>query len=291
MARTEAGRPIGPPPRTVVALALAMASASCRGSNGPVRLDFQFVPGEQYTYRYTSRWSGRVESPGQPPRTFTRNEESEIRRTVESFDPQTLVATLREITEAKAREWRIDATRSHSWTREMVLRIRHDGRVVGIDGLEQKDGFYGQRYFEKLFEQGLPVFPAEPILPGYTWKQSKPAPLPAGGTGMAEATFTFEGMSFLGKRRCAVISEVNHLIIPFEEEGQRGIDESQGKGRLYVDIEQGIPVREEIEREVQPKRWFLIRGKQILAPGRTVYHSVEKLDLISAKTHRPSGGT
>src|SRR5436309_13654596 len=105
---------MGRPPRTVVALALAMASASCRGSNGPVRLDFQFVPGEQYTYRHTSRWSGRGESPGQPPRTVTRHEESEIPRTVASRDPQTRVATLRGITEAKPREWRIDATRRHA---------------------------------------------------------------------------------------------------------------------------------------------------------------------------------
>lgn len=271
------------PHRTAVlfALSAALLSAGCRRPDDGTRLAYRFVTGQECRYRFTSSWTGRVEAPGQPPRTFDRREEADIRRLVESFDTGSLIATLRQVWAAHADERRLDATRTHAWSNSMVLRLRSNGGFVSLEGLEHDGGFYGRTYLEHLYAQSLPVFPAHPVQPGFTWTQKKTVPMPSGRNAAAEARFVFEGVQLVGSRRCAMISQANRLVIPFLDDGAQGVDESTGRGRLYLGLEDGLLVREEIEREVSPRRWYLIAGRQVPAPGRTQYHAIERLELVS----------
>ena len=266
----------------LLALAATMAPfAGCRSSADGHILTYRFVPGHEYRYRFTSNWTGRVEAAGQAPRTFTRRETTDIRRIVESFDPGSLIGTLRQVWAARADEQRLDATRTHAWSNSMQLRLRSDGSFVAIEDLENEGGFWGQQYLEHYYAQSLPVFPPTPLLPGHAWVQRKTVPMPMGQNASAESRFVFEGIRLIGERRCAMISEANRLVIPFDDDGAQGVDESTGRGRLYLALDEGVLVREEMEREVVPKRWFLIRGRQVPAPGRTQYHAVERLELVS----------
>lgn len=153
---------------------------------------------------------------------------------------------------------------------EMLVYGKPNGRITDVQLLSDTSQAE-EAYLKQHYEQAYPVFPDEPVGPGYSWTQSTRVMLPDGPTD-ATATYTIKGYDRVDGYDCVIIEYDNLTIIPLLPHKSRsgellsGVHRIRSVGRLDFAYREGLEVH-------YKERWTLDAAFQFQPTGKKdVFH-------------------
>ncbi len=158
----------------------------------------------------------------------------------------------------------------------MILQVQPNGKVRDVK-LSAGEDPTRIRYIRNYYEQGMPVFPAQEVAPGYSWTQTTKVILPEE---TMEATMTYTVTSLVREAGydCAIIECDGTMIIPIEPNPRdsvqiSGLDRIKTTGLLYFAYREGMVV-------LQHERWVIDRNRRKTVSGETSEYKEEvELDI------------
>jgi len=241
----------------------------CETSNRQVSLTYKFAPDKIYHFRFDSRTSSNMyENDNLVYRGDKSHEILYTQETVEIIDSlkarQRFTYTLNRSTDANPGP--------KNWSSEFVMAA--DGRVIGFD-MDSAAGDASLAYFRQLMEQAAPVYPDQPISPGYSWNNTVKVLLDEGPADAA-TTYTLNSLVKEAGYECAVIEYKGTMIIPLEKGAGDdpaaeidGVDRIDVEGVAYFAYKEGIIVK---ERENSR----LLREGTVVKDGKTIEFKIEE---------------
>jgi hypothetical protein len=244
--------------KITAALILLLAVLSlivCEQGGKKVRLLFKYKPGMTLRYRQETKGTVRVFTGDSTIRDLTRQTITDVEHHVRRIIDDSTA----EIVENKEYEFhtfnRIDSSRTDTVEqgKELVLYVAPNGKIVDLEVTGSTDTAYTE-YLRNFYEQGMPVFPANPISQGYKWTQTYKVVLE--GEEM-EASTTYEAKMFARERGydCVVLDYDGNLILPIKTsatEGykEHGVNRINTTGVMYFAYKEGFVV-------LQKERWVM----------------------------------
>ena len=229
----------------ILLTAAVILFAGCESGNRQVTLTYKFDADKIYHFKFDSRTSSSMYEKGEL--VYRGDKKHEILYTQE---------TVEIIDSSKARQ-RFTYTITNSsdknhgpdeWSSEFVMS--NDGRVVGFDD-ENNGAQQSLDYFRQLMEQAAPVYPEQPISPGYSWNNTVKVLLEEGPVD-ASTIYTLKDIVREAGYDCAVIEYKGTMIIPLDKGAQdnpdadiSGTDRIEVEGVTYFAYKEGIVIKEQ----------------------------------------------
>lgn len=159
-----------------------------------------------------------------------------------------------------------DGSIPENWSNEFVMSS--DGRVVGFD-LQNDSNSQSLDYFRKLMEQAAPVYPDEPVSPGFSWNNTVKVLLEDGTTD-ATTTYKLKALVREAGYDCAVIEYRGTMIIPLSKgpddapnASVNGTDKIDVEGVTYFAYAEGIIIKEQGTSHLLREGTVATKGKSI----------------------------
>ncbi len=277
-------------------LLFLFAIGGCRQQQDAVVFSFRYQPGERHTYRIYDDVETETSLNQGTPTRYRRFQVQKSTMTVmsrDSLDVYRLKITFQVESDSL---WRLEngektlVKRDHPReTRKWIydLGIRENGEIVHIKGKNEGATFF----YERAYKTSQPVFPREPIAPGYSWRQNVAVNMPNNQTFTAITTYTFSGFQNLEEVRCAVIEFVSSLDIDADLTGTEWNRKHHRKwsyrnttkttGRIFFDFKKGRMVRKETTFSVKRRSHIVDReGNEKDEFRRTIDRETIKLICV-----------
>ncbi len=159
-----------------------------------------------------------------------------------------------------------------TWSNEFVMSS--DGRVIGF-GMQNDSSGQSLDYYRKLMEQAAPVYPDEPISPGFSWNNTVKVLLAEGNTDAA-TTYKLRAIVREAGYNCAVIEYKGTMYIPLSkgpgdapDAKISGTDKIEVEGVSYFAYAEGIIIKEQ-------ETSHLLREGSILKSGKSINFRIEE---------------
>lgn len=166
--------------------------------------------------------------------------------------------------------------------RQMTLTVLTNGKIVDFSVSEKNRSKVS--YLKNYYEQGIPVFPEDPVNVGYTWNQTTKVVLPDEPM-EASTSYTVKSLVRELGYDCALITYNGNLLIPIdavEKEYKRtGLEKITVTGSIYFAYKKGLVVK-------QNETWQMNRDVTSIQQEKTEQYKVQSdirtdFRLISAE--------
>ncbi|MFQ6007513.1 MAG: hypothetical protein ACE5K8_01030 [Candidatus Zixiibacteriota bacterium] len=254
----------------------AVFIVSCAQSDKKVILRYKFNPGTRLTYEQVSKSHAKTFEAD----SLIKEESRMFDMTVEQTVTRRLGDSTAEVVEiavwptVKPNEADSTVVDTIEDRRQLILQVQSNGRVRNVR-LGAEEDYTQISYIKNYYEQGLPVFPRDPVRPGYSWTQTTKVVLP---NEPMEASMSYQVTSFLRQAGydCAVIECQGNMVIPLEPNPKdtiqtSGLDLITTTGVLYFAYKEGFVVH---QREL----WLIDRDRRMTHQGKTKQYR-EKIEL------------
>jgi len=237
----------------VPALLVALAAWGCNSGEKQVLIRYKLEPGLELSYRLSLEG---------PTKEYVNDSLRESWQVNATEDYTTTVRRVLEDGTAESRftgKWRSTRRRlddpaladsvitRESPAPEILIYSKPNGKMVDLE-LISDTSQAEEAYLRHHFEQSYPIFPDNPVGPGYSWTQSNKVILPDGPTN-ATATYTIKGYDRVDGYDCVVIEYDNLAIIPLMAHRSMsgdlisGVHRIRSVGRLDFAYKEGLEVR------------------------------------------------
>jgi hypothetical protein len=258
---------------------------SCAQSDKKVVLRYKFNPGTRLTYEQVSKSNAKIYESD----SLIKEESKVFNMTVEQTVTRLLDDSTAEVVETavwtsvKPKEADSTVVDTIEERRELVLQVQPNGKVRNVRlGTEESDTQIS--YIKNYYEQGLPVFPRDPVTPGYSWTQTTKVVLPKEPM---EASMNYKVTSLVRQAGydCAVIECNGNMVIPLEPDPKdtiptSGLDLITTSGVLYFAYKEGFVV-------LQREQWLIDRDRRKTSKGEIKqYQGKIELDIDYALKER-----
>jgi hypothetical protein len=249
---------------------------SCAQSDKKVVLRYKFNPGTRLTYEQVSKSNAKIYESD----SLIKEESKVFNMTVEQTVIRLLDDSTAEVVETavwtsvKPKETDSAVVDTIEERRELVLQVQSNGKVKNVQ-LSTDESYTQISYIKNYYEQGLPVFPRDPVTPGYSWTQTTKVVLPKEPM---EASMSYKVTSLVRQAGydCAVIECNGNMVIPLEPDPKdtiqtSGLDRIKTNGVLYFAYKEGLVV-------LQREQWLIDRDRYKTHHGETK-HQQGKIEL------------
>jgi len=270
-----------------------MLPSACRNAPGAVLIQLKYTPGLTITHRQILKGSVRAFWNDSLMYNVYREGVSDIENRTIRINADSIAESEVSITHDFTRRPAggppdSSKTKTEKYRIQYVEYLKPNGRLVDLAFTGDKpksDTAWVRQYFQQAF----PVFPEQPVQPGYSWTQTTEVRLP---DGPSEASTTFAVKSFARERGydCVIIVYDGTCVVPIRpqspgEMGQfvDGVDRISISGHLYFAFEEGFVV-------AQREHWRMLGDYTEVDPhGDTVRYRTDiesdlEISLLSVDT-------
>ena len=226
---------------TAVLIAGGVLFSGCGTGEQQVLLTYKFNPEKIFHYKFDSNSKTVMFENDKPVHSSEKTHHVLYSQETMSIIDSTR-ANVRFMYSAK------DGSDPENWSSEFVMSS--DGRVVGFDMQNDSSG-QSLDYFRKLMEQAAPVYPDEPVSPGFSWNNTVKVLLESGTTD-ATTTYKLKALVREAGYDCAVIEYRGTMIIPLSKGPDdapdavvKGTDKIDVEGVTYFAYAEGIIIKEQ----------------------------------------------
>jgi hypothetical protein len=258
---------------------------SCAQSDKKVILRYKFNPGTRLTYEQVSKSNAKTFESD----SLIKEESKVFNMTVEQTVIRLLDDSTAEVVETavwtseKPNEADSAVVDTVEERRELVLQVQSNGKVRNVR-LGTEESSTQISYIKNYYEQGLPVFPRDPVTLGYSWTQTTKVVLPKEPM---EASMNYKVTSLVRQAGydCAVIECHGNMVIPLDPDPKdtiqsSGLDRIKTNGVLYFAYKEGLVV-------LQREQWLIDRDRRKTHQGETKqYRGKIELDIDYALKDR-----
>ncbi len=256
---------------SLLVLFAALLALSCAETQKKVRLQMKFQQGRELVYEQVNKQTITVRnSPSVSQASQSRGEMTQI---VKSLSPEG-VARIEETSTWSWSEKAEDSTiQVVSSSESLSYEMNPDGKIGGLELLDEKDASKWKEYAQQNLEQSQPTFPSEEVGKGYTWMQTVKIFMPSGEALDASTTYEVKDFIETDGHKCVIIDYRGNLILPFDvmesdSLSRRGVDKVDVTGTLVFDYEGGYTYSQEETTKVTAERSKIIGNE---ASSNTFY--------------------
>ncbi len=256
---------------SLLALSIALLALNCADTQKKVRLQMKFQQGRELVYEQVNKQTISIRN--SPTVSQASQSKGEMTQFVKSLSPEG-VARIEETSTWSWSEKAEDSTiQIVSSTESLSYEMNPDGKIGGLELLDEKDASKWKEYAQQNLEQSQPTFPAEEVGKGYTWMQTVKIFMPSGEALDASTTYEVKDFVETDGHKCVVIDYRGNLILPFDvmesdSLTRRGVDRVDVTGTLIFDYEGGYTYSQEETTKVTAERSKIIGNE---ASSNTFY--------------------
>ncbi len=279
-----------PPLTAIVIIGLALIvffGLSCTKQPTTYKLEVKYAPaGKILEYKLESHRVGSAFKNGELVENFDTKVEGDIIYTTQKVLPDGNCLILEE------NVWSWDEPVDDSGQVKRITRdyaykyeIAPTGKMTDLKMLGEPSQPW-EDYVKSFVEQGMPIFPEEPVSAGYQWVQKASVTLPDSQIYEAITTYTIKGTANKDGYDCVIIDYKGNLAIPLFKDpndslSASGVDWIEVNGLLYFAIDGGMAVNSEERRRVVSERSYIDRKTGEAVARRHEFDAVISSNLAS----------
>ena len=257
---------------SLLVMSVALLALNCaQTQDRKVRLQMKFQQGRELVYEQVNNQTITVRnSPSVSQASQSKGEMTQIVKSLSTDGVARIEETSTWSWSEKAEDSTIQIVSS---SESLSYEMNPDGKIGGLELLDEKDASKWKEYAQQNLEQSQPTFPAEEVGKGYTWMQTVKIFMPSGEALDASTTYEVKDFVETDGYKCVVIDYRGNLILPFDvmesdSLSRRGVDRVDVTGTLVFDYEGGYTYSQEETTKVTAERSKIIGNE---ASSNTFY--------------------